>query len=201
MDFSTLKKEVEARMNNPKKFTHVLGVTDECERLAGIFKMNEYDKRSLMAAGLMHDITKTLSETEQLNLANELGATVDKETKRCPKTFHQLTGAYLAKKLYPDYTDERVFGAIRWHTTGREDMTLFEKLVYLADYVEINRQYSECKLLREHLYSALEEKGADKYEALDRIMLEALNITLSLMIQDGEYIHPATVSARNSLLK
>ena len=81
-----IKKEVERRVANEKRFRHIMGVVDECEKLARLYSLSETDARRTVIAGLLHDITKTLPNEEHEMLMSDLGEKLDEETKKCPKT-------------------------------------------------------------------------------------------------------------------
>jgi len=190
-----IKKEVERRVANEKRFRHIMGVVDECEKLARLYSLSETDARRTVMAGLLHDITKTLPNEEHEMLMSDLGKKLDEETKKCPKTMHQVTGAYLSKALYPEEVDDAVFSAVRYHTTGRAEMTLIEKLVYLADYIEVNRRHEECVSIRNLFYGEISKENADIYRVLDRVIFKSLDDSIKQMKADGRYIHNETISA------
>ena len=190
-----IKKEVERRVGNEKRFTHIMGVTAECEKLARLYSLDEADTRRTIIAGLLHDITKTMPDDKHEPLMLELGESLDEETKKCPKTMHQVTGAYLARALYPDEVDDSVFNAVRYHTAGRAGMSLIEKLVYLADYIEANRRHEECVAIRNLFYGMVSADGADIHRVIDDVIFKSLDDSVKQMREDGRYIHNETLSA------
>ena len=90
-------------------------------------------------AGILHDITKKLDTPEQLELCRRYGCTLTQEDLDSPKTIHAITGALVARDQFG--VGDAVYSAIRWHTTGRADMRLLEKIVYMADYMEPTRTF------------------------------------------------------------
>ena len=104
----------------------------------------------------------------------------------------------MAKELFPDDADETVFSAIRWHTTGKAGMTLTEKLMYLADFIEPTRTFPDCVRLRGYFYSRIGEN--DKNAVLDSTLILSFDMTVTELISSGQPIHPDTVAARNYLI-
>ena len=126
-----LREQVISRMS-PKRFTHTAAVEEMVIRLATIYCPEEIP--ALRAAALLHDVTKEYDIPTQIRLLREAGEEVKPGDELSHKTFHDRTAANLIATDYPDFATETVISAVRWHTTGRENMTLAEKLLYLADY-------------------------------------------------------------------
>jgi predicted HD superfamily hydrolase involved in NAD metabolism len=129
-------------------------------------------------------------------LCEKHGIHVSDEDLECPKVFHSLTGAYESKLIYPDYVDDEIFDAIKYHTTGRENMTLFDKLIYLADYIEDTRDFPDCIRLREYFYG----KPAT-LRHLNETLLLSFDMTVRNLIDENFPIHPTTLKARNAIIK
>lgn len=179
-----------------RRLSHTYSVMEEASRLGRLYGLCDKDIRRLEAAGLLHDITKEKSFEEQLSLCRHFGYLYTSDDICSPKVLHSITGAYLAREKYGDTVDDIIFNAIKYHTTGRPDMSIYEKILYLADYIEPARTFGDCVKLRELFYLA------DDFteEHLDRILLISYDMTLSSLISEGQYIHPVTVSARNYLI-
>ena len=114
---------------------------------------------SAAVAGILHDITKILSYDEQLILCEKYGIILDNAEKENPKLLHAITGAAKARDLFG--VSEEIYEAIRWHTTGKPDMTTLEKIIYLADYIEPTRDFEGMDRLRALAYEDLSE--AEEY--------------------------------------
>lgn len=138
-------------MLKPNRVAHVAGCESEAVLLAG--KWGE-DPENAAEAAILHDITKKLLLSEQLILCAEYGIINDVAEAENVKLLHAKTGAAVAKRLF-NISDE-VYDAIRWHTTGKADMTLLEKIIYLADYIEPNRDFDGVDRLRELAYSDID---------------------------------------------
>ena len=163
----------------PKRIPHVAGCEQEASKLA--LRWGE-DPGDAAEAGILHDITKKLSMDEQLILAEKYGIVFDKFERENIKLTHAITGAALSKELFG--VPERIYSAIRWHTTGRADMTLLEKIVYIADYIEPTRDFEGVERLRQLAY-----------EDIDSAMALGLRMSLEELRQSGIEPHGATVSA------
>jgi nicotinate-nucleotide adenylyltransferase len=166
-------------MLKPKRIAHVAGVESEAVSLAR--RWGE-DPETAAEAGILHDITKKLSLEEELILCGKYGIINDNIEKTNVKLLHAKTGAALAKDLF-GISDE-IYEAIRWHTTGKPDMTLLEKVIYLADYIEPNRDFPGVEELR---------KAA--YEDIDAAMELGLRMSLEDIRSYGEEPHRITAEA------
>lgn len=134
-----------------KRHAHILGVEEEAVRLARRWGADEETARR---AGILHDCTKYLELPEQLQICAEYGIVLDDLERQSAKLLHSKTGAAVAKHLYGQ--SDEIYWAIYWHTTGRANMTLLEKILYLADYMEPNRDFLGVEELRRLCYCDLD---------------------------------------------
>jgi len=166
-------------MLKPKRVPHVIGCEQEAVRLAKRWGEDEYNAA---AAGILHDITKKLNVREQLLLCDKYGIIIDMSVPGSDKTLHQITGAAVA---YDEFgVCEEIRDAIRWHTTGKPDMTTLEKILYLADYIEPNRSFDGVEHIR-----------ALSYQSLDAAMEEGLRMTMEDLTSRGAPILSVSRSA------
>lgn len=168
---------------NNRRIPHVLGTEQEAVHLAGRWGG---DVEKARRAALLHDCTKKLNLEEQLLMCGQLGITLDDMERRTLKLLHAKTGAAFAECVFG--TDEEVTSAIRWHTTGRANMTLLEKIIYLADYIEPTRDFPGVEELRRVCY-----------QDLDAGLLMGLEMTIQEMEERGAPIHSKTLEARDAL--
>lgn len=143
------------RLLNPNRVRHVLGCRDTCVELAKRWGADETDAAR---AGLLHDITKALDGPLQLTLCRAYGKILDDFSRKYPKTLHALTGSLVAERIFGE--NEHVVSAICSHTTGKANMNVLETIVYVADYMEPNRDFPGVEKLRALAFSDL--KGALK---------------------------------------
>lgn len=139
-------------MLKPKRVAHVAGCESEAVKLAQFWGE---DPETAAEAGILHDITKKLVLSDQLILCDKYGIINDTAETENVKLLHAKTGAAVARDMF-NIGDE-VYEAIRWHTTGKPDMTLLEKIIYMADYIEPTRDFPGVEDLRELAYKDLDE--------------------------------------------
>ncbi len=163
----------------PSRVAHVVGCESEAVKLA--MKWGE-DPENAAEAAILHDITKKLSLSEQLILCDKYGIINDTVEEHNVKLLHAKTGAAMAKELFN--ISNEVYEAIRWHTTGKTDMTLLEKIIYMADYIEPNRDFEGVERLRELAY-----------ENLDAAMALGLKMSLEDIRSYGQEPYIASIEA------
>ena len=178
LSMEELEKEVVSLLN-PNRVAHVLGCRDCAIELARLYGENEVDAAR---AGLLHDITKAIDGPLQLTLCAEYGIVLDTFSRAFPKTLHALTGSLVAGRIFGE--NENVVSAICHHTTGRANMTLLEKIIYIADYVERNRNFP-----------GVEEMRALAYRDLDAAVLMGLESAVAHVKRQGQDLAPATLEA------
>ncbi len=164
-----LKKHVKG-----EKFQHSLGVEQTALELAERYGASR-DRAGL--AGLLHDITKQMDNAK---MAAAYGIISLSE-----KTLHAPVAACWLKEQ-DIVTDGEVLTAIKYHTTGRADMTLLEKVIYMADYIEPGRDFEGVREVRRAAY-----------EDIDRAMLMGITMSLEDILQRGTLIDPDSVAAYN----
>ena len=196
MSFETieyLKSEVRKYVSD-WRYAHILAVETEAVQLASVYCPEKTEK--IRVAAILHDITKDFNTEKQLNLCEKFGI-IENDSHLYPKILHSFTGAEWIRREYPSLVDEEIISAVRWHTTGRENMSLTECIIYLADYIEPTRRFEECIRLREYFYSRLHAADSDKWRELCETMLESLNRSITDLMQSGAAIAPDTVRARD----
>ena len=166
-----------------KRMPHVLGTEQTAEALA---KKYGADIHKARIAALLHDSTKRLSMEEQLALCEYYHITLDELERKALKLLHAKTGAALARGVYG--VDDDIYNAILWHTTGKPDMTLLEKVIYLADFIEPSRDFDGVDALR-----------AAVWEDLDKGLEMGLAMTVEEMTEMGNPVHRNTLEALDYL--
>ena len=168
-------------MLSPKRFVHTQGVADESVKLA---KIHGADEKKAYLAGLLHDCAKDFSSKEKLKMCDKYGIELDEILVNQSDLTHAFLGAELARDMF-GVTDEEVLGAIRYHTTGKPDMTKLEKIVYLADFFEPSRQY----------FDGIKEIKQYAYEDLDTAVAFSLDHTIEYNRSKNRLIHPLSLQA------
>ena len=136
---------------NPNRVRHVLGCRDTAVELAKRWGADTVDAAR---AGMLHDVTKALDGPLQLTLCRAYGTLLDDFSKKYPKTLHALTGSLVAERIFGE--NKAVVSAIRHHTTGKADMNTLEAIIYVADYMEPNRDFPGVEELRKLAFSDLQ---------------------------------------------
>ena len=198
-ELAALRESVIARMS-PKRFTQTAAVEDMVTRLATLYCPQEIP--ALRAAALLHDVTKEYDTDTHAAILEEAGQPVKPAERLAHKTLHARTAALLIPNDHPAFNCETVVNAVRWHTTGREGMTLTEQLLYLADYIDESRIFPDCVRLRDYFWSANPENMSeeDRLTHLRRTLIMSFDMTMRALINECAVISPDTALARNELV-
>ena len=172
-------EKVVIRLLNPNRVAHVLGCRDEAVKMAAHWGADTTDAAR---AGILHDITKALDGPLQLTLCGAYGKILSAFSRKYPKTLHALTGSLVAEKIFGE--NEAVVTAICHHTTGRANMGLLEKIIYVADYMEPCRNFPGVEKLRELAYSDI-----------DAALKLGLEMTLVHLNNQGNEVSPESREA------
>lgn len=170
-------------MIRAKRIAHVQGTEEEAVRLARRWGADEEKARR---GAILHDCTKYWDMEKQLRTCEKYGIVLDDLEKQAVKLLHAKTGACVARDVYGVSDD--VYEAIFWHTTGKADMTLLEKILYIADYMEPNRDFPGVERLRQLAY-----------QDLDQAVLTGCEMSIQEMKDRGLPVHINTVRARDWL--
>lgn len=177
-----LEREV-VQLLDPKRVAHVLGCRDTAVQLARKYGANETDASR---SALLHDVTKALATPLQLTLCREYGIVLDDFPHEIPRTLHALTGSLVAQRIFGE--NDAVLRAICSHTTGKPDMDLLEKILYIADYIEPSRDFPDVARLR-----------AAAWEDLDKGVLMGLEMTIAMLARHNQAISPVSEKAAQFL--
>ena len=175
-----------------KRYNHSVGVMKKAEELA---KIHGADINKAKLTGLAHDIAKELSEEDKLKYAKQNNIEVDEVEKINVGLLHGKIGADICKKRY-GFTDE-MQDAIKYHTTGNENMDLLAKIIFVADKIEDGRKYKD----NEKKNQELQEVRQIAKENLDEAVLREINSSLVYTIQKGNLIHLDSIRTRNKIIK
>ena len=196
---ATLRESVSGKMSE-KRFKHTLGVEDMAAKIGEIYCPEKVNL--LRAAALLHDITKELTPESQKQICIDFGVEMSSQMESAPPTQHSYTASLLIPVLYPHLADEEIIGAVKYHTTGRADMTLAEKIIYLSDYIDCTRTFDDCVELREMFWSvdiAAMTEG-ERLLHLDKVLLRSFEMTIVDLKARNRQISRETAEARESLL-
>ncbi len=198
-DIDSLRESVRSRMDD-WRYSHTLGVERAAAALGELYLPDRVDE--LRCAALLHDITKNETVEKQLQYCAEFDIIVRDSDIISPKLLHAKTAAELIRRDFTEYSTEDIVSAVRWHTTGRENMSLFDMLIYLADYIEDTRTFRDCVRLREYFWGSLPEKMSKEQRMIHlyRTAVMSVDLTLRSLISEGVFIDEDTVRFRNYCL-
>ncbi len=174
-----------------QRLIHSLGCAQESAKFAQMFGLDE--KRAYIA-GLLHDCAKCLDFEKLSEIAQNLN--LDEKELTNKKVLHAPVSAFLASTEF-GITDKEILSAIRWHTLGKLEMTLLEKIVFLADKIEPNTRDLE---FREKALLFINNEENKEY-GLDRAILLCYKETIKSLVARGLKIHQSTIDIYNSMLK
>ncbi|MBT2690297.1 bis(5'-nucleosyl)-tetraphosphatase (symmetrical) YqeK [Bacillus sp. ISL-47] len=166
------------------RFIHSIGVMETAIKLAEKYGANE--KKAELAA-IFHDYAKFRPKDEMKEIILSNGMPVELLAYNS-ELWHAPVGAYLAEKE-AGITDSEVLDAIRYHTSGRVGMSLLEKVIYLADYIEPGRHFPGVEEVRELANSSL-----------DQALIKSVQNTIMFLVKKGQPVFPATFHTYNDLL-
>ncbi len=177
---TSFRNHLESRLN-PVRYEHSLSVSFTSVALAMRYG---YDINKAEIAGLLHDCAKRYSDQKLIEKCAKHQIPLTEEEKQIRVTIHAKYGEYLARHKY-DIQDEDILSAIRYHTTGRPGMSLLEKIVFTADYIE-PRRYKAGQLKEIRVLS---------FRDLDLAVLEILGSSLRYLQRKGGQIDSMTLQA------
>lgn len=184
MEIEELKEELKKYIKNEKRYKHSLGTMKMCKTLANKYNI---DEKNAEKTGLMHDIAKEIIDEEAINYVNGNNIEITEIEKINPKLLHGKIGADICRKKYN--FDEEMCNAIKWHTTGRANMSLLEKIIFCADKIEENRSYEDVEYYRN---LAMQD--------IDQAVLEIIDWTIKSNIEKGKLLLEKSIETRNYIL-
>lgn len=175
-----LKNEIDE-----ERYNHTLRVVETAVKLAKTYKI---DENKTEIAALLHDSAKYKDKETLLKKADEFGIILDIAQKNNYHLIHPYIGAKIASSKY-NIVDQDILNAIKYHTTGRKNMSMLEKIIFMADFIEPNRNFE-----------GIEDIRSLTFKDIDRSMILAMDNTLKYIINKGFLIHPSTIETRNSFI-
>lgn len=168
-----------------KRYNHTLGVVETAIKLA---KLNGISEEKAEIAALAHDVAKNLSKERMEAILNSNNISLSKVEKSNMDLWHSIIAPIEARNKL-EIEDEEILDAVRWHTTGKEDMSILAKIIYVADMIEPNRDFD-----------GVEEIRKLTFEDLDIGVYTALTHTIQFLLMKNLLIDENTIKARNYFL-
>lgn len=187
LDLAKLRKEME-KILEPRRYEHTLSVAYTAANLAAV---HGADIEKALVAGILHDCAKCMSHKKQITLCDKYHVQLSQiEKEENSPLLHAKAGMVLAKEEY-EVEDEDILNAICYHTTGRPQMSMLEKIIYIADYIEPGRRHMKrfgdgAPMQRLTLIRRM------SYSNLDETLCSILSDTLDYLQSKGGKIDPMT---------
>ncbi len=182
-----------------KRLQHILAVERTALLICSYFVSfgENISENDVVLAALLHDITKNMNQTE---LCKKYSLDVSQEDKEAYETLHAKTGAYFARERYG--ISEAVFSAIDAHTLGNENMSLLDKIIFVADYCEETRVHEDCKESRAQLLDIINtvKEKEQAYLQFDLLLCNILAKTALYNHKKGVKVHSRTMKSLNALI-
>lgn len=178
-------KDIVQGMISSKRFEHSLGVVKWAEILANKYN---YDMENARIAAISHDCAKEYKKDDLINIALTNSLLLDEVTMSEPQLLHGPVGSVLAEEKL-GIIDNEILQAIKYHTTGRANMILLEKIIYISDIIEESKDNKGLDIVRKTVLNDI-----------DKAMLMCLDNTIEYVMSIKALLHPATIEARNDLI-
>ena len=186
MDRIKIAEKLKTKLS-PKRFEHSIGVEYTAGTMAFMYGA-DYEKA--LIAGLLHDCAKYVPNDKKIIKCVKRGLSVSECERKNPELLHAKLSAAYAKEKY-GIDDEEILSAITWHTTGKPGMSLLDKIIYIADYIEPNRNVlPEMDVIRREAYTDI-----------DVCLLHILKNSVEYLDNKGELVDPATRETYKFYLK
>ena len=189
-------REVKARLSE-KRFEHTLGVCDMAEHICS-YCLPE-DREEVFFAALLHDIAKELTECELKDILAKEGITLT-EADALP-VLHSYAAPYIVKRDFPELATPKILSAVEKHTVGDACMSVFDEIIFLADYIERGRSYRDCIETREFMLSSLVKGDTEAcVNALHKACVMSMDLTCNKLLERGQILNPKTLYAKKALM-
>jgi len=181
MTFEKMRENLKQTLSRGR-FRHSEEVMNEAVRLAEFYGV---DIEKAQVAGLLHDCAKGAGKDEMQKVLEKNNVVPDDVEKKTPALLHSILGPFYAREYY-GVEDKEILDAIRWHTTGRAGMTMLEKIIFVADYIESGRNFE-----------GVAEARKQAYKDMDRCIVICCDSTIRYILQKGTLLHPSIIETRN----
>ena len=188
-----------SKILSAKRFNHTLGV----ERAADFLARRCLPEKVMQAraAALLHDVTKELSQEEHIDIINRKGITLPDEESKIPALLHAVTATVIIEEEFSEFASEEILSAVAKHTTGDAYMTVLDKIVFLADFIEDSRIYPASKSTAVFVKSSMKTQNIKaNLLALDRACVMEIDSTVAHLERLGKKINSKVVLARDAMI-
>ena len=183
------------------RYNHTLGVEKSAVSLGNVFLPKSIPE--LRAAALLHDITKEIAIDEQLKLLYLSGFSLTDEDIATLPALHSFSAVPLIKNKFPYFATDNILSSVAHHTLGAEDISLFDKIIFLSDYIEDGRMHDNCIKTAEFVRNNIkpEKTLEENIKYLNQAIVMAVDFTIATVIKRNEKPHSLTLAMKSSLLR
>lgn len=182
--YEEIKRSVENMLDN-KRFRHSLNVEKEAERLGTLYGA---DINKCRIAAIAHDCAKKYSDEQLILSAKKFSISIDSIQALFPQLLHGPVASMICKQEF-EIDDVDILNAVYYHTTGRSNMSILEKIIYIADVIEESRTFQGIDQIRKKVF-----------EDINSALVLSCSHTLKYIIDNNYLIHPLTIECRNNLI-
>ncbi len=195
-----LREKVSALLSD-KRFAHTLGVERAARELGKHCLPDSIPE--LAAAALLHDIAKELSKDEQVAIMRKSGIAFTDEDYASEPLYHAFSAPTVIKEQFPEFATENVLSAVLFHTSADANMSLFDEIIFIADFIEDGRKYDACREARRDLLSSLEGETdvEKKLRILHLSVLRVIDFTVKYLEDKGKAVNSRMLLARKSIAR
>lgn len=187
------------RALSEKRYVHSLGVEKCAIRLSKYCLPGFEDE--LAVAALLHDITKEFSKVEQLSILAANNVSLTEYEIKSEQILHSYTAPFVISGEYAEYATRNILSSVRNHTVGDENMSIFDEIIFLADFIEDGREYRSSIAIREYVNEQMRENDTENNMlVLHNAALRSINFTILHLLEKNRHIIEKTVLTRNALL-
>lgn len=195
MNIDNIRRTLQSRLNK-NRFAHSVGVADTAVKLAAKFGV---DTDKAYIAGLLHDCARQFDDSDLITQAELRNIPIDNIMRAVPLLLHSYIGAQMISEVY-GVEDIEIAQAVANHTLGAEDMNSLDKIIYIADMIEPGRNFPAADELRALAFNTLPSQLSPNPSSLNSLTLSAVDSSVLFVIRKHSFLHPRTVSCRNSLI-
>ena len=197
-EIEALRSEIKNRLSEPR-YLHTLGVAHAAKRLSELCLPS--CATELEAAALLHDITKEYSNAEQLRIIREESIVIDNEDMKTPAVLHSFTAPTVIKRDFGRFATERVLSSVLFHTMGSPEMSVFDEIIFIADFIEETRPYPSSMSVRNYVYQNMHPgKTEENVKVLHKACIASIDFTADHLVKNKKPINSKNILTRNALL-
>ena len=186
-----LENEVSARLGE-RRFLHTKGVVNCASELAKLCEIDS--KTEAEIAAYLHDITKEYPYEEQIEIIKKHNIMLDEEDFRSPAVLHSFTAEAVIKSDFPEFATDKILSAVRHHTLGSPDMTEFDEIIFLADFIEETRTYPSCIELRKFVFSNMKDGAVEANRLiLHQAVVSAIDSTVKHLRENNRFVNSKNI--------